>query len=538
VRDNLDYPGILRELFPGHPARHLLCNSVYRNESGQATKKVITIHRGASVEDYSKHLDSENHEGRGALGIIPTFPDSTGGKTRWFVSFLSLDYDSIGVEEVMPLIAMLEEYRVYVYLDRGTTGRGVHLYVFLSDPLPQREAHEILATIADLSKHLGLPYPEFMPSSPHRAGKGIFLPYRGAAEDGLGANSLIDPVGGVEIPLDLVKSEAYGTEVGDLRDFAKSLGAVGSKSRTSHESSYNPIDVGTYTGGLEAWGAEMTKLKEVWAEGRRQNLTLGATAYGISLGIPDERIKADIETLETASSNPELDNRLRAVDCTIEQHAKGERIAWRRFYDLADVRPPRGNRAAPWEVLLRLQVLGYRLSGIPFKGMAGFTDLDVLEALIEVGKKYGKLHSEGVEISISTRDLALVARVSRDTIFKSIMRLTEDGWIKRSSRGEGTDSGSLVLLVDEEDVNSHELSPDRDVTDDDVMFHIIPRFRWGGGKLGKTARPILQILQRLQPCTRADVARAMERESRGIRNPMNRLWEYGLVDYDEGSNEI
>ncbi len=540
MRDNRDYPRILRGLFPGHPAKRLLCTSVVRNESGGAKKKVVTIHRGAGLEDYSKHLDRKSYDGLGALGIIPTFPKSIGEKTRWFVWFLALDYDSISMQEIMTLIAVLEEYRVYVYVDQGTTGRGVHLYIFLSGPLLQREAHEVLVTIANLSKHLGLPYPEFMPSSTSGPGKGIFLPYRGAAEDGLGANPLIDPIGGVQIPLDAadpdaVDSEVFRTEVGDLRTLIENLGG-GSKSTTSHESSYNPIDISTYGGGLRTWDAEMTRLKEIWVEGRRQYLTLGATAYGISLGMTAVRIKEDIEALERASTHPEVDERLKAVDRTIEKHVKGQRIAWRKFYNLADVEPPGANKMVPWEVILRLQILEDRLRSVPFKGMGGFTDLDVLDSLIEVGRKYGKLHPEGVEISISVRDLALVARTSKDTILKSIKRLRKAGWIKRSNYGQGTNSGSLVLLIDE-DLAFQELTNEDENkgVDEETTFHI-PRFRWRSGNLGKTARPILMNLQRLQPCTKADVARAMGRKSRDIRNPMNRLWDDALVDHDEDTN--
>ncbi len=104
------------------------------------------------------------------------------------------------------------------------------------------------------------------------------------------------------------------------------------------------------------------------------------------------------------------------------------------------------------------------------------------------------------------------------------------GWVKRWNRSRGSNSGSLVLLIDDKDVISHEL-------DDENMDRIpIPRLRWGAGKLGKSVRPILQNLQGLQPCTRADVARAMGRESRSIRNPVNRLVKQELVEYDEVTN--
>ncbi len=408
MKDSRDYPSILQGLFPGHPARRLLCTGVCPDESGKNKKKVITIKRGAWPEDYSKHLDPKSYAGEGALGIIPTYSKDIGEKTRWRVRFLSLDYDSVSMPMVMDLVAMLEEYRVYVYLDQGTTGRGVHLYVFPSFPLSQAEAHKVLITIANLSKQLKLPFPEFMPSSASGPSKGIFLPYRGATDDGLGANPLIDPIGGEHISLEAVESEVFRTDVEDLRALVENLGSTQSESRATHALSYGRIDTSTYDGALKAWDAEMARLKEVWVEGKRQNLTLGASAYGISIGMSAERIRGDIETMERASSNPEVDDRLKAVNGTIERHVKGERIAWRKWYLLADVEPPRGNRIVPWEVTLRLQVLEDRLRSSLFKGMGGFTDMDVLDSLIEVGKKYGKLHAEGVEISISTRNLALV----------------------------------------------------------------------------------------------------------------------------------
>lgn len=125
----------LRTLFPGHPAKRLLCTDVYPDEAGTLKKKVVTIKHGARLEDYGTHLDLGSHGGAGALGIIPTYPEGFGEKTRWFVWFLALDYDRIQMADVLPLIAVLEGYHVYVYLDQGTTGRGVHLYVFPSSPL-------------------------------------------------------------------------------------------------------------------------------------------------------------------------------------------------------------------------------------------------------------------------------------------------------------------------------------------------------------------------------------------------------------------
>lgn len=530
MKDFRDYPSILEGLFPGHPAKCLLCTGVYRNGSGEAKKSIVTIHRGAQPKDYSKHLDRESHCGAGALGVNPMYPQDFGEKLRWFVRFLAFDYDSTDVREIMPLVAVLEEYRVYGYLDQGTTGRGVHLYVFLSEPLPQREAHQVVTTIANLSRQMGLSYPEFMPSSSSEPGKGILLPYRGAAEDGFGANPLIDPFGGEHILLDRVESEVFRTNVDDLRALVENFGRIGSGSKATHSPIYDPIDTSTYEEALKAWKAEVARLEEVWVKSKRQNLTLGASAYGISLGISVDRIKEDIQSLELASFLPEVSDRMGGVNGTLERHVKGKRIAWRKFYTLADVEPPKGVRVVPYDVLLKLQVLEDGLQSETFKGMSGFTDLDVLDSLIEIGRKYGKPHAEGVEISISTRALAEVARSSHDTIINSLRRLRESGRVKRWNRSKGADSGSLVLLVADKDVITHELNNEH------VDRVRIPRLRWGAGKLGKSVRPILQNLQRLQPCTRADVARAMGRESRSIRNPMNRLVKQDLVEYDKVTN--
>jgi hypothetical protein len=541
MNGNSDYPDRLQKLFPGHPARRLLCTGVYTNELGEDKKEVTTVYRGARPGNYAEHLSVGSIGGRGALGVIPTYPEEFGGRTCWLVLFLALDFDHLSLAEVMPLVAALEEYRVYVYLDRGTTGRGVHLYIFLSSPLPQREAHEVLTTIANLSLHIGLPYPEFMPSSASGSGKGIFLPYRGAAEDGIGANPLIDPYG-TQIPLgaanpDAAESEIFRTEVEDLKSFVENLGVADTRTTASCDTSHILPTPGTYAGGIEAWDAEMARLKEVWVKTRRQYLALGASAYGIrSLGISADRIKSSIEALEKASSDPEVDQRMKAVDRTVEKHVKGERVAWVKFYNLAGVEPPKSNKVVPYEVIIKLHILEDRLSSALFKGMGGFTDLDVLYSLIEVGRKYGKPHAEGVEVSISVRDLAEFARVGSDTVIKSLRRLGQSGLVKRGSRGKGTNSGSLVLLIDDEDVASHNMrDEDEDGNADEQDIHL-PRFRWGAGKIGKTSRPILQILQRLQPCTRVDVAKAMGRKSNGIRNPMNRLWEQGLVVYDEETN--
>lgn len=88
----------------------------------------------------------------------------------------------------MPLVNILEDNGVHPYLDHGTTGRGAHLYIFLSEPLPQPKAHSVVKAVAELARRLGLGTSEIKPSNPYNPGTGIFLPYRGAERDGYGFN--------------------------------------------------------------------------------------------------------------------------------------------------------------------------------------------------------------------------------------------------------------------------------------------------------------------------------------------------------------
>src|SRR4051794_23172924 len=92
---------------------------------------------------------------------------------------------------------------------------------------------------------------------------------------------------------------------------------------------------------------------------------------------------------------------------------------------------------------MTLEVLKRRAHEKMWKGPGGFTDYDVYRSMIEVGqKRFGKLHTEGVEVSISVRELSLLARVSYSGTVRSLRRLEQAGLITRALRGGGTKAGS------------------------------------------------------------------------------------------------
>jgi predicted transcriptional regulator len=517
----------LQALFPCHQNKYLAAK-ISHYGWGEIDKKVWTVHRSPTLEDFVVHLDN-NQAKEDVLGVFPTFLAGGGGRRGWFVKVLALDYDASTMEQVMPLVALLEDHGIYAYLDTGTTDRGCHLYVFLADPLPQHEAYAALAKIANLSQQLGLPYPETFPSNATTAGKGILLPYRGAAEDGIGANHLIDPTTGTAIPLMQAEDEIYRTDLSDLKGLIASLEC----DKTGSELAHNVTKIETYSDAIGAWEAEVLRVEPYYGKTRRQNLVMGLSGYGMHIGVPPDRIRKDIETLGTKFSDPELVKRLGAVDGTIGKFQRGERVAYRKFYQLAGLEPPASNKAVSWDVILRVKAFEDKLHSEIFKGMGGFTDLDIAKTLVEIARKYGKHHPSGVEVSISVRELALSARVTSTTACASLTRLSESGWVSRSNRGRGANSGALVLLVNGTDLDSLEAQGDTsDKFSEEPLIHI-PKFRWGAGKLGKTSRLILQKIHQLQPCTRAEIAKAMGKQSRDIKAPLNRLKEHYLVDYDE-----
>lgn len=542
--EGMDMGKHLQSLFPAHPYRHLLCTSAKPDETGKVQKQTTTRHSPAALTDYTTHLSESSRSGQGALGLHPTFLAQGNEKRQWMSSWIGVDYDPVKptdapvtIRDAMELVSFLEQYRLYLYLDHGTTARGIHGYIFLDEPIPRQIAYETVRTIQAMSSKVGLPpKPEIFPSSPDKVGNGLYLPYRAAEKDGFGVNPLVDPIEGGMIPLPEAQEEIYKTEALDVAAFVEDFrGAWTDDSYESGRTPYNPIPVHTYKGAMEVWEKEVERLRPEWYEGRRNYLALGLTAYGFcSLNVSENRIKKDIEMLEVSSLSPELENRLKTVDETINKHITGRRVAWKTYYGDAGVEPPPPNGVVPWKVSKKLMALSKKLETLPWKGMAGFTDWDMLDALIEVGMRHGKDHPDGVEVSISYRQLSQVAEVGGlSTISKSIGRLNVKGFLNKGKSHVKFDSGSLVLQIDRETVEEFEISLEDDANF--PPFHI-PRFRWGGGKLGKLTRPVLIHLQRLQPCTRADIARAMGRESRSIKNHVRKLLGWGLIDYDGDTN--
>jgi hypothetical protein len=86
-------------------------------------------------------------------------------------------------------------------------------------------------------------------------------------------------------------------------------------------------EVAPMSGEGDVWEMELRRLKVAWREGGRQNLALGAAAYGLELGIAPEKIEKDIKALAESAGDPEVSRRMEAVRHTVSKHATGERVA-------------------------------------------------------------------------------------------------------------------------------------------------------------------------------------------------------------------
>jgi hypothetical protein len=531
---------VLCKLFPGHPARHIVLRGVVSGD-----KQVSTRRQGARIGDYARHLSRESYKGPGALGLLPGYrkEGEEGQKSRWFVDWIAMDYDGRTPEELLPLVDLLEEHRIYSYLTHGTTERGAHLYVFFVGPVPQPDAHRALQTIVQVSRQMGVGVPEIRPSAPYACGAPILLPYRSAGRDGCGYNPLLDPQTLLPVHLWSAQQEVRKTEAGDFLGWSREmkpgrLASPGPHSRVG--------ELATISGGGEAWEIELRRLKGEWREGGRQHLALGAAAYGLALGIAPEKIEKDIKALAESTSDPEVSRRMEAVRNTVSKHASGERVAWIRWYRQAGLEAPRVKPAPSPEVLNILEQLvehvlwGKSYWATLWKGKGGLTAWSLYRALARMAWIHGMLHEEGAEVSLSTRALAEEAAIWHKAALNGLEILCGANLAKRSEPGAGTRAGKIVLLTGRlptiparlEEGNSTPLTPlqggggggaERMVS----LGLSAPHLRWGPGRPGKLAEAVLAMLLRRGAAIKEEIAEALvltsDRQSQDLESALELL---------------
>jgi hypothetical protein len=110
--------------------------------------------------------------------------------------------------------------------------------------------------------------------------------------------------------------------------------------------------------------------------------------------------------------------------------------------------PCKESTQATPEVLEILDEIEATLWRIGWRGMGELSARDVYVALIIFARRHGTLIPTGVRVSISIRDLALLAAVSKRTAHYALKRLKAAGVVRADNAGRaGTKSGALVLLA-------------------------------------------------------------------------------------------
>lgn len=132
-----------------------------------------------------------------------------------------------------------------------------------------------------------------------------------------------------------------------------------------------------------------------------------------------------------------------------------------------------------------------------WKGTAGATDRDVYLNLLHQASLKGVVVEDGVRISISTRDLTMLAGTTRDGIRSSIRRLRRSNFITLLKEGKGNRSSTYLLppLTQARAINPS-LPPVN--TNGPVLSQLtkFSRMRWGGnlGRLGKGCSWLLRLI--------------------------------------------
>lgn len=187
------------------------------------------------------------------------------------------------------------------------------------------------------------------------------------------------------------------------------------------------------------------------------------------------------------------------------------------------------------------------------------SDRDTIIALLNLARRNSQLSisGDGVEVSISYRALALAAAVSKRTINNVVDRLIGAGWLRKGRKGQGTRSGSLVLLTCENLHHSNQVGGDKESNNASGASFRAPRLRHSctlpvmrQGKrvdtvvirrLGKMAGAIIDVLTHHGPSvTIQEIAdtlqvcrlRDLTRDTEAMEGPLTRLRKRGIVTVD------
>lgn len=206
---DLDLPGLFTRYFtawfPLNPIKHGRMTS---HDPATGSKGCTTEKSPITSEILFKHLTVQGHVGR--VGCLPGTADSTQ------VGCVDIDRKHYDTEDAFQKVVQniqngFVQHGVHVYPE-VSTNRGMHLWLFLTEPVGYPAMHRFLRTIVTEAGHSKV---EVFPKGGAADSSWIFLPYAGAATHprGLGMTYLQDQ-DGRPIPLEELDLWVKRTPVG------------------------------------------------------------------------------------------------------------------------------------------------------------------------------------------------------------------------------------------------------------------------------------------------------------------------------------
>ena len=517
---------VLMSVFPGHPERHIAW--IPGGEPGD--KRTTLRHYRAGLAEFSRHLHPASREGVGAVGIVQGIKTKRAWRTPWAV----LDFDEQKPAELEEFFHLLRSRGLNFLFNTGTRERGTHVFFLLDTAVTLHQAHKALTLLEGVAKRLGAGLMDLRPNSGRpRPDKGLYLPYRGAGDDGFGANPLVDSATGVVIslaqlpdhPRQPVAAFTALTRLKSAESFIAGPARSYRPERLPHLESVIPLST-------DRWAAELERLADFWTKGRRYHLTLAATAYGLHRGVLPDQIVIDLLNLAEDKNDEELQDRRSTIQDSLKRAAEGEPMAYHQFYEAADVPSPEGGTTAA--VREQVEEMLDALMADPWKGKGGKTDRSLLKTLLSLAWKYGYEHDDGVEVSAAWSTLEQGGSIgSSSTMSLSLSRLEGRGWTRRGLNSHEGKSGSFILLVEERSTLFREGPSAED------YFGLSPSLRYGYNRdtrmkrLGKSAEHVIDVLMWFGPLTRKELAAHMDVRPTDQRELLGKLCDERILEVDD-----
>jgi hypothetical protein len=517
---------IMLDTWRGHPERHLVA---VQPDAGQP-KKLRLIHSPLSAQAVQTHLNvpTDVLGGVGSVGVMPGIKSGKVWRTPWAV----MDFDQQQPADLKPFFDLLLDRELRFVFSTGTTGRGAHLWFLLDQAITLHQANRALKFLKEVAVSIGWSGIDLRPDEKGEGSAGIMLPYRGAARDGEGVNPLYDPATGAlillsELPSFPRQDAKMFARLGSLRSVERFFAGLAPEKQPVHA----PRLASEIPTAAEAWEAELGRLCPLWKPGRRNSLTVAASAFGLSLGINPEQLRDELMELIKSSHDEEESDREQVIDLAIKRHINGELLAYKHFYTEAGVQTPIEARSAA----VRSLVCGgmERLMDSVWHGKAGKTDRSVHKTLLNLAAEFGYKHTFGVEISVAWSALIVEANVgSYSTLSKCLARLQAADLLRRGAVSVGGKSSSFILLLPNRSIPLRGGAGNK-VRSQEESYCLSSALRNGVNRPGKPREEVIDLLGWHGAMSIKEMATRLEIRPTDLRKRLAALKNRDLILWDE-----